>query len=75
MTGKTKAVCACCDDETLYDPSKGHLPPGWVFRKVGGTVYTFCDDHGAELLPGVDYPIDHEKVPPELRERIKKGSV
>jgi hypothetical protein len=36
-------TCDACGQTVRHDPSRGHVPPGWAFRRVAGRVLTFCD--------------------------------
>ena len=41
-----KFECDACGRITEHDPARGHVPPGWAFRRVGPRVWTFCESCG-----------------------------
>ena len=47
--------CSACGQQVEHDPSHGHVPPGWAFRRVGGRVLTLCasDEVGCRGNDGI----------------------
>ncbi len=40
--------CRACGRKQEHDASRGHVPPGWAIRRIGGRALTLCESCGHE---------------------------
>ena len=45
---QSEFTCGACKKKVMHDPSKGHVPPGWRMRSIGGGTYSLCEAHSTD---------------------------
>jgi hypothetical protein len=39
-------ICDLCDSKKLHNAAKGHVPPGWIMKRINETVVQLCNACG-----------------------------